>query len=868
MAAMNLREILCDEILPAVTKPSRYLGTEFNSVHKNPEAVELRVALAFPDLYDMGLGNLGLLILYAILNDLPWCWAERAYAPAPDMEAALRGRGLPLFATESKDPLGDMDLIGFTLQSELTYTNVLTMLDLAGIPLRAAGRDDRHPIIAAGGPTAFNPEPMAPFIDCFVIGDGEDAIVEIAEVLRGLRGRRRDEKLEALVALPGVYVPGRFPVETLPDGRVLPDAGAPKIVRRIAPALDEAAFPTEYIVPFAQQIHERVGIEVLRGCTRGCRFCQAGMVTRPVRERSVDAVDRLMQQTLGQTGYEEVGLLSLSTCDHSEVGELVRRAAARAAPARASVSLPSLRLDAFSLDLAELVTGIRRSGLTFAPEAATPRLRGVINKWIADEQLIDVAREAFRRGWGHIKTYFMIGLPTERDEDVEAIVDLCRRVLEAGRAVNPKARLHTGVATFVPKPFTPFQWAAQISFEEARRRQAILEHGFRRIPGVKFGRHAPKATMIEGLLARGHRRAADLIEAAWRRGARFESWDEELNWDAWLGAIQDTGYDVDDALRERRLDERLPWDHIDILISKQWLREEWHRAMRGEAIGDCRHGTCNGCGVSGRAPELCERMWDRYGSAGATEGHQNAKDTAEVEPPAPVQRLRFRIGRRGEIRFLSHLESASAWIRALRRAQAPLAYSQGFHAHPKVAFATASPVGEESTADYMDVTLTKRVDPGAFLGRLQAALPRGLEAFEVDEVPLGAPALMAVTTGFAYTLRAQGDRTQMRDRVERLLDAREVWVERKVKAKNRKGRRGPPQKARLNIRPMIADVALCDGTTDELVMDVRLQAVDGKSAKPREVAEALGLDPLATRVVKKATYFQQSRDEKRASAAE
>ncbi|HRK35700.1 MAG TPA: TIGR03960 family B12-binding radical SAM protein, partial [Candidatus Hydrogenedentes bacterium] len=383
-----LRDILRNEILPLVQKPSRYLGTELNSTHKDLKDVELRVALVFPDLYDLGLGNLGLLILYAILNERPWCWCERAYSPAPDMEKILRERDLPLFTNESKDPLGAMDVLGFTLQSELTYTNILNAIDLAGIPLRTKDRDELHPLTMAGGPSVFNPEPLAPFIDFFVIGEGEDVVLEIVDLLRAIKHAPRREKLEALAKLEGIYVPELYPFETLPDGRILPMEDAPKIVKRTVQDLDGATFPTNYIVPYTQQVHDRVGLEVLRGCTQGCRFCQAGMVTRPVRERSLEKVDELMERTLAATGYEEVSLVSLSTCDFSRPRMLVEQAARRAAKDNVSVSLPSLRLDSFSVELADMVAGVRRSGLTFAPEAASPRLRALINKWIPDDDLL------------------------------------------------------------------------------------------------------------------------------------------------------------------------------------------------------------------------------------------------------------------------------------------------------------------------------------------------------------------------------------------------------------------------------------------------------------------------------------------------
>ena len=857
ISAAALRAVLSDELLLRIEKPSRYLGTEYNAVHKNPDEADLRVALVFPDLYDLGLGNLGLLILYAILNERPWCWAERAYAPPPDMEAALRERGLPLFTNESKTPLSQMDLVGFTLQSELTFTNVLNMLDLGGIPIRSGQRGDGDPLVMAGGPAAFNPEPLAPFIDFFLIGDGEEAVVEVAEALRGMRGAPRDERLEAVSRIEGVYVPALFAVEELPDGRVVPRAGAAKITKRVVTGLDATAFPTDYIVPYAQQVHDRIGLEVLRGCTRGCRFCQAGMVTRPVRERSLPAIDELMQRTFEATGYEELSLLSLSTCDYPRPGQLVRQAAERAARDDVSVALPSLRLDSFAVGLADLLTGVRRSGLTFAPEAATPRLRAVINKWIPDDVFIGTAVETFRRGWGHVKAYFMIGLPTERDEDVEAIVDLCVRTLEAGRKVNPKARLHTGISTFVPKPCTPFQWAQQIAPEEARRRQEILKEGFRRHPGIKFGRHNPEETFIEGLISRGDRRTGDLIEAAWRNGARLDAWDELRDSEAWTRAVEQTGYDVAAALGERDPAEPLPWDHIDVLVSNDWLREEWRRALAGEYGEDCRYGPCNNCGVNEQQRELCAAM-RRASAEGrvAEEGPEPAKVLPEREEPPAVQRLRFRIGRFGEARFLSHLELVSAWTRALRRARAPVSHSQGFHAHPKVTFATAPPVGEESVGDLMDVVLRERVSPDDLLERLRAALPMGFAAYEVAEVALKGPALMASVHGFSYTFRPVSDTGDLAERIAAVLAADEVFVERAVKSKRGKGRRGRPsgKTKRINIRPMIVGLALRrdDGRP---VVSARVQLVENRGVKPRELMELLGLDPVLTRFRKETTHL-------------
>lgn len=849
------RNALYDEVLPKVTKPSRYLGTEFNTVHKEPRDVELRIGLVFPDLYELGLGNLGLHILYAILNDLPWCWAERAYAPAPDMEAELRARGFRLFALESKAPLSEMDMLGFSLQSELTYTSVLNILDLAGVPLRADARDNTHPLVFAGGPTAVNPEPLAPFIDFFVIGDGEVAMVEIAELCRALRGRPRDERLAEIAKVSGVYVPSHYSVERLPDGRVLPQEGQPDVVRRVITDLDKAQFPTRYIVPFTQLIHDRLGLEVLRGCTHGCRFCQAGIIGRPVRARTLGNIDTLVDELLDHTGYEEISLVSLSTCDYPRARTLLEQSVKRARPDRVAVSLPSVRLDTFSVELADMVAGVRRSGLTFAPEAATPRLRAVINKWFDDQQLFDVIREAFGRGWTHVKCYFMIGLPTETDEDVEAIVDLCGRIVRQCRPVDRNAQVFTGISTFVPKPFTPFQWSAQIGIEEIRRRQRILEKGFKQYREIKFGRHEPESTMIEGLIARSDRRAADLIETAFRRGARLDSSGEYLNWDAWSAAIEETGFDVDGALRARSLDERLPWDHIDVMIPKAWFRREYELAIEQNLTKDCREAGCQGCGLGKRIPGLCAAM-----RAEIRKAKEEQRDSSPLPPtpsfvePAPVQRLRFRVGREGESRFLSHLEWMNAWIRALRRAHVPLSHSQGFHAHPKITFATAPPVGEESEADYMDVVLTESVDPLQLLSKLEGLLPMGFRVYEACEVPLNAPSLMSSVIGFDYRIETSGEACEIQRRIENLLGQTSVEKERKGRPE---GRRKSGKSRTLDIRPMIRVLSAREGEEGRVAIDFGTTAVEGRMAKPKDIIELLDLDPASARVIKHATHLAE-----------
>ncbi len=849
---MNLARILEEEILPRVDKPSRYLGTEVNAVHKHgDDAVDVRMALAFPDLYDLGLGNLGVHILYAVVNALPWASCERVYSPAIDMETELRSRDLPLFALESKDSLSEFDLLGFTLQSELTYTNILNILDLAGLPLRTIDRDEDAPLTCAGGPAVFNPEPIAPFLDFFVIGDGEVAIAEIAEVLRAHKGEGRTAKLEALAKLEGVYVPALYPMEILPDGRVLPPVDGPTIRKRITADLDGATFPVDYIVPYTQQVHDRISLEVLRGCTQGCRFCQAGMTTRPVRERSLDNIDDLLQRTLDTTGYEEVSLVSLSTCDYSRVRQMVENTVERTKPQRVSVSLPSLRLDSFSVELADMVAETRRTGLTVAPEAASPRLRSVINKWIPDEELIRMTTGAFERGWSHVKMYFMIGLPTERDDDILAISDLAKRAVQAGKEHNHKAKANLGVSTFVPKPFTPFQWAKQIDLAETTRRQDLLQASLDRDRSIKFGRHEPEETFLEGLVSRADRRGGDLLEAAFHKGCRFDAWREHLRFDLWQEAIEEIGYDVTDALRERQLDERLPWDHIDVLIPKSWFQDDWARALELKHAQDCRHRKCHKCGVIDHERDLCASMLRKAVQGRKPETAWSRKPESRIEEPPAVQRLWLRVSRTDSARYLTHLEAMNAWLRALRRAKVPTSYSQGFHPHAKVAFSSAQPQNMQSLGEYMDLTLIERSEPAKLLTDLAAVLPPGFGVHAVTEVPLKTPSLMSLNAGGTYTVFLPDEPLEsVVERVAAIEAAETLVVKRSVKV--RRGKRRFRTEIDLDVRPMLRHISVrSDGPVP--AVDLTLVTHEERAGKLRELLPMLCDDPARAKVLRRDT---------------
>jgi radical SAM family uncharacterized protein/radical SAM-linked protein len=833
----NLAALLEAEVFPRVQKPSRYLGCELNTVHKDLSTVDVRIALAFPDLYDLGLSNLGLLILYSILNRQPGVWAERAYMPAVDLEAQLRTRGLPLFSLESKSPLRHFHAIGFTLQYELSYSNILHMLALSNIPLRTAQRDADLPLILAGGPGAFHPEPLADFIDAFVIGDGEDVVLELVQAIRDGQGLPREAQLQRLAAVPGVYVPALYPLRRTPQGELVPDTAGQVIVKRSVASLENTPYPTDYIVPFTGQVHDRVSLEVLRGCTQGCRFCQAGMLYRPVRERSLEKLAELTKETITKTGYEEIALSSLSTCDYSQVRGLVDQQVGLGLPEYVAISLPSLRLDSFSVDLADMVASIRKTGLTFAPEAASPRMRAVIDKWIPDEELIEVTGEVFARGWDVVKLYFMIGLPTEEDADVLAITDLAKRVLRNGRRFNKRAHVNLGVSTFVPKPFTPFQWDRQISIAETLHKHDLLRDNMR-LFGLKFGHHDAQMSYLEGVFARGDRQVGRLLEEAYKLGCKFDGWGEHFNFRTWQEAAARSGVDMDAYLRQRNLKEILPWDHLDCMVEKQYFVDEYWRSRLGLLAEDCRQVKCHQCGVIDNDRQGCLTMLRTSREGQKKEAHWRRQSSPVRAQTVPLQKMRCRFAIEGPLRFLSHLETMRVFTRALRRAQVPVHYSQGFHPQPTLSFATALPVGVESAGEYADVGLYEALEPAQFQARLNAVLPQYIRILAAQSVPVKAPALMSERLAGHYSVVVPGHLpasivSSLQERVQTLLARQEVLVRRWHK-------KGPRQ---VNIRPGIARLEVLPACGETVTISMLLHEEEEAKAKPQEVIQALlGLD--------------------------
>lgn len=596
-----------ERILPLVEKPGRYTGGEYNQIVKDWAEIDFRVALAFPDIYDLGMSNLGWMILYDIINKHRNLLAERTFSPWTDMEAIMREKGMPLFSLETKHAIRDFDLLGISLPYEQLFTNVLNLIDLAGMPVRSVERDESYPLIIAGGHACYNPEPMAPFIDVFVIGEGEEVILEIIAVQRAAAHLDRRTQLRHIAQIEGCYVPQFYDVDYHIDGTVMaitpsvPEAPA-QVLKTIVPVLPPPV--TEFIVPFLTTVHNRAPIEIMRGCTRGCRFCHAGMVTRPVRERPVDEVLEAMERILESTGYEEIALLSLSSSDYTDILELTDRIGRRFGQDGINVTLPSLRIETVSTDLMDNLGDSKRAGFTLAPEAATEKMRNTINKYVSHEELIETACEIYRRNWRTIKLYFMIGHPREEMEDVQAIIDLSKQVLAEGRKIHGhQAKLNVGVSTFIPKPHTPFQWEPMDSAARIDAKLSLLIREMRG-KGLRLRWNDPQESFFEGILSRGDRRLAQVVEKAWRKGARFDAWAEHYKQQAWNEALDEEGLDAAFYThRKRTIDEVFPWEHIDIAVTRKFLTKDYLMSKEQETRVDCRN-QCFACGILPKLKDL------------------------------------------------------------------------------------------------------------------------------------------------------------------------------------------------------------------------------------------------------------------------
>ncbi len=727
MSVLTVDQI--ERLLEKVRRPSRYINSEINSAAKNWDESSVRWCLIFPDTYEIGMSHVGLEILYHILNADRQTLADRAYAPWIDMEGAIREQGKKLWGLESKHELCDFDVLGFNLSYELTYTNVLNILDLAGLPVVASERGESAPLVIAGGVAAFNPAPMTKFIDAFVVGDGEEVAVKINVILKSMKGRTKHEKLSALSKLDGLFVPS---VDIC-------DGVKKQVARATVADLNNVSFTSKPIVPFMQVIHDRCGIEIARGCCRGCRFCQAGYIYRPVRERDASKVQNFAMSQLDASGNEELSFLSLSAGDYTNIPALLTSVANAREDAWTNISLPSLRVETLTPEVIGVLKRTLGGGFTLAPEAATERLRAVINKGNTEADLISTVEKVVATGWRLIKLYFMIGLPTETEEDVRAIAALAHKVLDTAKRVRGGVQITVSVSTFVPKSHTPFQWCAQMSLEETLAKQQLLQSLLRR-KGLELKWHSAEISYLEGIFARGDEHVGDMIFEAWKNGARFDAWDETFKYDVWLEAAKKAGIDPKNYVeRARDLDEKLPWDNIFSQLDKNFLKLEYQKAIAGETTPECFNGPCSNCGVCDAksvklvknevqlpvaGPEVVASESKRSGEQTALSRHFVPRDNASAGPIA--QKFTFQLAKTGILRWLSHLELMQALRRAIRRSGLKAAYSQGFHPHMKMSVDPALKVGQAGSVNVV-VSIFTDYCAAEVESLIQNELPTGLK---------------------------------------------------------------------------------------------------------------------------------------------
>jgi radical SAM family uncharacterized protein/radical SAM-linked protein len=711
------------------------LGNEFNAIKKDPATTEVFMALAFPDIYEVGMSHLGLKILYHILNGSHWLAAERVFSPWVDLEKELRDRALPLTTLESGRPLSDFDIVGFSLQHELSFTNVLTMLELSGIPFLSRERENAFPLIVAGGPACFNPEPVASLFDAIVLGDGEEAALEICQKVREAKlkkVKRKEDILSELTTIKGVYIPSFFKIHYREDGIIRGIEplikGYKEVEKAIVPDIDQYPFPGPQVVPFTGLIHDRLAIEISRGCTRGCRFCQAGMIYRPLRERNPESVMKDVEGALRFTGFDELSLLSLSSGDYCAIGQLLKELMDRQSRDKIAISLPSLRVDSLDPAWFEQIKRVRKTGFTLAPEAGNDRLRRVINKPLTNREILHMARNVYEAGWNLIKLYFMVGLPTEDDKDLQDIIHLAKEVSHLAKGHRKKAKLNVSVSTFVPKPHTPFMWMSQIPFEESKRRIKRIRDGLKD-SRVRVKWNQPELSWLEGIFSRGDRRLTRVLIDAWRLGARFDAWGEHFKMEIWKEAFKRSGSDPEFYLyRSKSKDEVLPWDHIKSGVTKGYLKKEWKRALEEKITPDCRE-KCFECGVCDH--ETIDPIF--YKDWAPSPEMERSYSNHE---PAIIKKYRITFSKTDNAKYLGHLELVRLFIRAFKRSGLNLVYSKGYHPMPKVSFTSALPVGTESIHETVDINLYGVPPVSATKEAINRQLVAGIRVTCVEDITL------------------------------------------------------------------------------------------------------------------------------------
>lgn len=798
------------EFLPFVNKPGRYIGQEYNIFNRKHDKSTLHCALVFPDLYEIGMSHQGLQILYHILNNSSGITAERCYCPDRDAEKVLKAKKIPLLSLESGRPLAQFDLIGITLPHELCYTNILTVLDRAEIPFFSEERDENHPIVLGGGTCALNPEPVADFFDVILLGDGEEAVIEITQLLLDARqnAMSRSQRIEQLSKVDGVYLPHHYTPVYDNVGRVIeikhPNTVPPRIRKRVLANLDHLDHLYHPIVPNSRIVHDRLGIEVARGCTRGCRFCQAGMTYRPVRERTVAQILQLAEKGIDNSGFEELALLSLSTGDYSCLPELLPKLMDRYSQDYVSVSLPSMRVGTLTQDLMDEIKRVRKTGFTLAPEAGSERLRMAINKGISENDLLDSARDAFSLGWNLIKLYFMIGLPTETTADIDAIIELAKKTAEAGNVSgHGRKRVTVSVGTFVPKPHTPFQWEEQLSIRQSQERITRLKEKMPR-RGFNLKWHDPKQSYLEGIFSRGDRRLADLIVTAWRMGARLDSWSEHFNLRRWLECAERCEVDLDFYLRQREKNEVLPWSHLSTGVEDAFLLEELEKTVKGEYTPDCRYHGCQQCGLCD-FDTIQPIVHNVQTESAAVKKLDDAGESEQTEPEGKFKYL-VSYSRSGSICYLGHLEFLQIIFRSLRRAKIRTNFSKGYNPSPKVSFSPALPVGTQSLCEFFIMELPAPLDNSqAQSALLTEVLPDGISINEIR--PFQGKAPQELKTAYTISLE-HGLGEDEQNKLKSFLTAASFIISRK-----RKGR-----VKEIDIRPMIDTIEVVSIT--EITMKI------------------------------------------------